>query len=274
MIKKVIGNCFVFGVLLLSITLPTLSDAVNSLNTTRSRPSLFSIKMFSHNFTPYISANIGTGISSYSESMHHSFGPGSFHFSSSGQRIPLLLGVTVGVERSLNIFTKPWFWQLGLSFEHYGKSQIHGVSSQGIPGTESVYNYHYDVSSDSMMVITKLMWTLNSQWYPYGQVGIGYASNRAQDYQVTPQQIPADVPVHFASKTHNGLAYQLGLGVDYQLDPRIRLSAGYRFTALGHQELGAGSLDGGNRSIAYPGSSLGQDQRYNSSVQLELSYLL
>lgn len=122
------------------------------------------------------------------------------------------------------------------------------------------YIYSWALSTDLITLYSKIDLFHYQRFTPFIDVGVGIAMNHARRFHevalsgVTPRISPA-----FLNRTHNNLAYNIGLGVDYALASQLTVSLGYDYQYLGAVKSGNGRatwsaerLDLGN----YKGSSV------------------
>jgi opacity protein-like surface antigen len=114
-------------------------------------------------------------------------------------------------------------------------------------GSFDTLNYRYRLKSTSLMLESKMLYT-KYRFQPYGFFGLGVGKNRAYDYKEKPTDPTGSAvadPYPFRSKTTTSLAYELGLGVQYQIADypqnhlHYLLSLDYRYLNYGSPELGS-----------------------------------
>ncbi|MDF1678797.1 MAG: hypothetical protein P1U32_08910 [Legionellaceae bacterium] len=111
------------------------------------------------------------------------------------------------------------------------------VSSLNMPAFNNLA-YNYRVKSD-------LVWAENAVSYtraivqPNIIVGLGYASNRASQYQVPPLYSQAAASVQtFTDNTTSQLMYEVGAGIDWLVLKPAVIELAYRFIGAGKAYLG------------------------------------
>ena len=103
------------------------------------------------------------------------------------------------------------------------------------------YNYQWYVQSNLLLAAVKLNIFQYKTLSPFIRGGIGGAINTANDYKeialpgVTPRVSPG-----FTDNSSSQFAYQLGLGLDLVLTPKIFTSFGYNYQNLGQVVSGNG----------------------------------
>jgi opacity protein-like surface antigen len=184
-------------------------------------------------------------------------------YTSGGNDLEPVAGVFLGLETELY---KNFQGQFG--FSYYQNRTFNFTGSVYQFATPSMNNlaYHYQLSSQRFMAETKLLSTYKKHYHPYLTAGLGEAINQAYQYHEVPVST-ADVPMSqgFNNRTHQTFTYQLGLGLDIDLNSHVCLGAGYRFLDLGKAGLGPTPLQEGNQTISY-------DHLYVNEFLMQLSF--
>lgn len=151
-------------------------------------------------------------------------------------------------EYSVNVGLRQRLWQklsvqYGLGYYQSDKHQGKGTVYQF--GVLPNLAYRYDVSNTRLLLTTRWQYQWLRDWASFADVDIGMADVKASGYAETAFSEGTVVNPGFADKTKSGLAYQLGLGIDYHLAKAS--------TALKniHAQLGVGY-------VALPKASLGE----------------
>ncbi len=98
--------------------------------------------------------------------------------------------------------------------------------------------YNYRVKSDLVWAENAISYT-RSILQPNILVGLGYASNRASQYQVTPLYSHTATPLQtFTDKTTSQLMYEVGAGIDWLVLKPAVIELAYRFIGAGKAYLG------------------------------------
>jgi opacity protein-like surface antigen len=146
-------------------------------------------------------------------------------------------GLFVGVEYLMN---ERFNAQLGLSGYFNSSFNVKGHIWQFALPIFDNSRYHYNVHHERFMLEGKILSQLAQlpSLHPYISGQIGMAKNKARSYQeeVFVAQELAILP--FANHSKTSCAYGLGLGIDYELNQKIRLGMGYQFVNLGSASLG------------------------------------
>jgi len=98
--------------------------------------------------------------------------------------------------------------------------------------------YLYGVQSTRVMIEMRLLKKLHERLMPYVSLGLGGAINKAGAYQETAKFSGLIAMQPYTSNVKVNLAYQAGLGAEYQISPTMRLGLGYELASLGLAELG------------------------------------
>jgi len=130
-------------------------------------------------------------------------------------------------------------------------------------------SYAYKVQHARVMAEGKFITSLESHKsaHPYVSCGLGAAFNQAKNYQETPL-IAGAVPMSpFVNHTQTSFAWSIGAGVDYALNPHIRLGAGYQFSDLGSVSLGRTYAAITEQTLSFP-------HLYANQLRFQLTYLV
>ncbi len=146
----------------------------------------------------------------------------------------------IGLER---LFNPQWAVQIGLGYVRSGNLSVQGALLQGadIPSANQ-FAYEYSVITNQLMAEGKLLYQFRESFHPYLFLGVGGASNKAQDYTTT---VPPFLTFtrEYADNTHNSFTYAAGVGVDMDVANHLRLGLGYRYADLGKAQLGNATID-------------------------------
>jgi opacity protein-like surface antigen len=149
-----------------------------------------------------------------------------------------MAGIFVGAELPINIKKQPFFiWQFGLAYyTPFSDYTLSGITEQGIPGPQ--YTYSYSIQSSQLLFDNKFLMMPDEYYHPYLSAGIGIANNRAYNYQRAYNASYPEYSLGFADNMSNSLSYELGFGLDLDLDfiPHLegwRFGIGYRYINLG-----------------------------------------
>ncbi len=160
-------------------------------------------------------------------------------------------GAFLGIERMVS--DKLWV-QLGVS--GYVDSQISPEGHVWLfasPAFDTL-SYSYNVHHTRIMAEGKFLTTFKDyqSFHPYLSWGLGAAFNQAQNYQETALIAGAVPTVPFANHTNTSFTWGVGAGVDYTLNPHVRLGVGYQFADLGSVSLGATPAATNTETLSFP----------------------
>jgi opacity protein-like surface antigen len=159
-------------------------------------------------------------------------------------------------------------YTLGLRYKHLFSTNVGRQITQYSTPEFTNYNYNWNVSSDVLLIASKLNLVQFGQFLPYVTGGVGIAFNHAANYNetalagVTPRTNPA-----FDNNTDREFTYMVGAGVDWQVSPRVILSLGYEFQDLG-------SLSSGKGTGLWAADALHTGSYRTNSVLFSTSYLI
>ncbi|MDX2345439.1 MAG: hypothetical protein QNK11_00995 [Legionella sp.] len=103
--------------------------------------------------------------------------------------------------------------------------------------------YQYRVKSDLILVENAISYAKNLLLQPSFILGLGYASNTADSYQVSALYNHASEPLQtFSGKRSAQLAYEIGAGLDYFVLKPAVIELAYRFIGAGKGYLGYSPL--------------------------------
>ena len=158
--------------------------------------------------------------------------------------------------------------QLGLDYNQPAPYSVNGTLTQGLDAqSANTYTYHYNVSSQQLLVESKLLYMGMGAFHPYLLAGLGAAFNTANTYSTN---VPYTESFTRAYQDHTTTAwsYALGTGLDFDITPHIRFGLGYRFADLGEVALGAGTIN----DVAVTGT-LSQTHLYTNEILAQLTAL-
>lgn len=149
-------------------------------------------------------------------------------------------GVFLGVEMPFNL---SYAVQLGLSYYQPSSISYAGLLTQGVDSISyDQYPYRYSIMNRDLFIESKWLATWNKRYHPYLVLALGAAFNEFYGFDVTYPPFLTFTPL-WESQTHTTFAYQLGLGVDVEINKLIRLGLGYRYFNLGNPQFDKGFID-------------------------------
>lgn len=103
----------------------------------------------------------------------------------------------------------------------------------------NTYQYGYTINSSSLLLAYQGDFMQYKQWTPHVTVALGMSQNTASDYaEIASPDIIYPRTNDYQDKSELQLAYQLGVGVAYQVMKKIRISADVNYLNLGKASLG------------------------------------
>jgi len=151
-----------------------------------------------------------------------------------------VLGVLAGIEFPVK---ENYLLQLALKYSRLANLNVDGTVYEGADAQSAdEFSYRYNISSQQLMVESKLLYIWKEKYYPYLQLGLGRSVNDARNYSVDYPIFLTFSPL-FENKSTNAFAYSLGLGVDWDINSNCRVGIGYRYLNIGKITLGAGRID-------------------------------
>ena len=175
-------------------------------------------------------------------------------------------GAFLGVER---VLTERFSVQLGVSaYADCNLTPQGDVWLFSVPKFDALI-YRYQVRHSRVMVEGKFLNNFLSHQaiHPYVSWEVGAAFNRACSYLET--SFTPDVPpmVPFGNRSQSSFAYGVGLGVDYNLNQRVRFGIGYQFADLGAASLGLTSAELTTQTLSI-------SHLYTNQLRFQLTFLI
>ncbi|GEM_PF-3071813 len=158
-------------------------------------------------------------------------------------------------------------YSLGLRYQYLFNRSISGRVTQYSTSEFDNYSYKWGIQTNVVSTYTKLQLIQLGRVIPYLNGGIGAAFNQSGKYTETGNpDIDARDTADFRSSTQAHFTYDLGLGLDFTVNPQIFLSLGYDFQSLGEFS--------SNRGItSWSSQRLKLDNVYANTALLSLTYL-
>lgn len=160
-----------------------------------------------------------------------------------------------------------WIMQVGVDYNQTSPFSARGTFLQGADAESAdSYEYHYGVLTRQLLLEGKLLYTLKDRYHPYLLAGLGTAFNKAYDFYTN---VPPTLTFTrmYANNATTSFSYALGVGIDTDISPQLRLGVGYRFTDLGQVKLGNATIDTSN---VY--GTLTQSDLYANELLLQLTW--
>ncbi|MFI4955132.1 MAG: outer membrane beta-barrel protein [Gammaproteobacteria bacterium] len=138
-----------------------------------------------------------------------------------------------GYRFALNNPTFPYF-NLALRYQYLSNFNVNGLIEQYSLPRFNNYNYRLNLSSNIFTVQSTLDFYQYGPFSSYFSTGLGMGSSRLSGYkeQAVAGVIPRISPA-YQNNTANNFTFNLGAGIDYQINPQVWVSLGYEYTNLG-----------------------------------------
>ena len=219
----------------------------------------------------YASLNAGGGTQRYMDAESDEF---IYTNSGSGKNTGFG-GVFLGAEHALSWVSRPgFFMQTGVEYNYFGNVNVRGINTVGAePETSTTYAYNYNFKTQQVLGVFKLLGTAYERFHPYGEIGLGAAFNNASDYHATTAEIGSlNLTPEFNNQSKTQFSYSVGLGVDVEVNTKIRAGLGYRYSNFGKSSLENGTVIFESYQSSVP---FGLDSRNNYANQLiaRISYV-
>ena len=162
-----------------------------------------------------------------------------------------------------------WLIQVGFDYNQSTRFSAKGVFTQGIDvNSADSYAYRYDVKVKQVSAQGKLLYAYSDRYYPYVLLGLGAAFNTANQYQTDVAPFSTFTRI-YAGNSATSFSYNLGLGVDTVITPKLRFGLGYRFSDFGHLTLGNAVIDETPVSM-----TLSQSHLYINQILAQLTLMI
>lgn len=177
-----------------------------------------------------------------------------------------VIAASIGRHWQNNNFWLPSY-SLGLFWQYFFKTHIHGEITQYSLPEFTNYNYNLDFVSKLLLASGKINLFQYRIFSPYINGGIGSSFNNVSNYcekafsGVTPRVSP-----EFRDSNISEFAYNLGAGIDIQVLPQLILSVGYLYQDLG-------PISSGNGVNAWAEQSLNPGSYRSNEVLVTATYL-
>jgi opacity protein-like surface antigen len=152
---------------------------------------------------------------------------------------PVMLDVQLGHRWNRDT---PWLsaFALGLRYEHVFSKTNSGAVLQYSNPEFTNYSYHWDLGADVVSLYSKLDLVQYGRFMPYVDLGLGVSNVHSRSFheRAFPNVTPRISP-DFGSSNNNQFAYNVGGGLDYQLNPNLLLTVGYDYQSFGNIYSGA-----------------------------------
>jgi hypothetical protein len=137
-----------------------------------------------------------------------------------------------------------WFpsYAASLYYDHLFTTNIgRDITQYSIPSFKN-YIYAWNVSSDVLLALGKLNIINYEQISPFIQAGIGLGLNHASGFNETAlPDVTERISPAFSDNTSTSFAYNIGAGVDWNINEHFALSVSYQFQDMGNVSSGNGA---------------------------------
>lgn len=186
------------------------------------------------------------------------------------------IGVFLGAEHNLPLIPHlGFFMQTGVEYNYFGKIGVNGINTVGVePQTSTTYRYNYNFQTQQVLGTLRLFATTYERFHPYGEVGLGAAFNHTGQYNATTTETGSiNLTPGFSNQNETRFSYSLGLGVDTQVNTKIRVGLGYRYSNFGSSSLGNGTVIFNNYKSPVP-FALGSSNTYANQLIARITYVV
>ena len=161
------------------------------------------------------------------------------------------------------------FYNVGLRYQHLFNQNLSGdITQYSLPEFNN-YTYQWGVSFEVLSLHSKVDIMKWEHLLPYVDADLGVSFNhQTKPYQETPKIgiTPRISPGYTAS--HQGqFSYTLGVGLDWEVNSQVILSAGYDYQSFGQ-------LSSGQGQSTWAGRRLNSGNLTSNTVLMGLTYLL
>jgi len=168
-----------------------------------------------------------------------------------------------------------FFMEAGVEYDYFGSFTVNGSNLVGVErATSTPYDYDFQLQSQQVIAVFKLLYSVHHIFHPYASVGLGAAFNRASDYSATTSQTGSiNITPTFESNTETAFSYNLSLGFDMDVASNVRVGLAYRFSNLGHYSLDDGTVTYHNYQSSVP-FTLSGSNIYANQFLVDINFLI
>lgn len=160
--------------------------------------------------------------------------------------------------------------QFGVDYTETSDFYVKGLLTQGYNvATQTTYGYKYTIIPLAVLVEAKLLYqNAACRVHPYVLGGVGVGVNRAENFtnNVNPM---LETTRFYANNTQTSFAWNVGAGVDFDLNRIMQFGVGYRFAGMGKVALGSATIDG----APYAGT-LSTSKLYLNEILAQLTFVV
>ncbi|HHF7368022.1 TPA: outer membrane protein [Legionella bozemanae] len=195
-----------------------------------------------------------------------------FTYHNSGGKNSGFIGAFLGAEYQLPY--SGFFLQGGLEYNYFWPIYVSGTHTVGIePDTSTLYTYQYRFETQQLLVSARLLGTVYERFHPYLAAGIGAAFNNTSNYSTATNETGSiNLTPIFTDHSQTQFGYNLGAGIDTNINQHWRFGVGYRFSGFGNASLGRGEVVFDDYHAPVP-FKVGASSTYANQFIAQLSYL-
>jgi opacity protein-like surface antigen len=128
--------------------------------------------------------------------------------------------------------------QIGLAVAMTSLTSVSGDIWEDADPNFNNYTYAYKVAPLRTTLSAKWLLRVMDYFTPYIGAGVGMSFNRSYNYQITPKIFEEVSSPLYTSNVSASFAYNVGLGLQKQLDSHVQIGFGYVFSDWGQSALG------------------------------------
>ncbi|MDX1902331.1 MAG: outer membrane beta-barrel protein [Gammaproteobacteria bacterium] len=158
------------------------------------------------------------------------------------------------------------YYSFAFRYTHIAEGQTRGVIQQYSSPTFQNYNYSVNFNTDIYGIEAKLDLYQFGALSPYLSAGAGIVNNSVYNYQETAVSgVTPRISPDFGSSDQNNFAFNLGVGIDYQITQNLSASLGYEYANLD-------KLTGTGKGADWVGQPISFGTLKNNTVLLNVFY--
>ncbi|WP_133137919.1 outer membrane protein [Legionella rowbothamii] len=183
------------------------------------------------------------------------------------------LGGFIGIEHPISWYNL--LVQAGLEYNYFGPVGVQGLNTVSMAsGVSTLHRYNYNFLAHQFLVSAKLLTTTYARYHPYASAGIGAAVTNMEHFRATAVQAGGgNTTPFFAEHNATRFSYNVGLGVDADVNQYTRLGLGYRFSSLGDAALKRGQMLVNNQLVPVP-FALGAHNTYANQLVAQITFVV
>ncbi len=157
--------------------------------------------------------------------------------------------------------------QLGIAVAMTSVTSLSGDIWEDADPDFNNYFYAYKVAPFRTTVSAKWLFNGFEQLTPYVNLGLGLSFNRSYGYTITPKIFEEVASPLYTSNVPVAFAYDVGLGVQKQINPHVQVGLGYVFSDWGQSSLGRAPQQTANAPLSL-------SHLYMNQLVVSLNYLI